>query len=59
MLGKLSSEIARPLEPTEEELNPAPKEYRFHLGDTVYLGVQEYEIPPFDLPHVLHYDVKS
>jgi N12 class adenine-specific DNA methylase/adenine-specific DNA methylase len=58
MLEKLSGEIARPLEPTEEELNPSPKEYQFHLGDTVYLGVQEYEIISFDEKEVVLYDTQ-
>ena len=51
MLESLSSDIAKPFEPTYDELNPPPepkKEYRFSLGDTVYLGTQEYEVLSFD-----------
>ena len=47
MLGKLSSEIAWPFEPTYDELNPpppTPKEYKLSLGDTLYIGVQQYEL---------------
>lgn len=47
MLVQLSGELAQIMEPSYDELNPLPKpkmEYRFSLGDTVYLGVQEYEI---------------
>ena len=47
VLERLNTELALALEPTDEELNPPPepkKEYRFALGDTVYLGTQEYEI---------------
>ncbi|MBQ7714696.1 MAG: helicase, partial [Clostridia bacterium] len=39
--------IARPFELTEAEKNPPPepaKEYRFSLGDRVYIGAKEYEI---------------
>ncbi len=51
MLAELNGPLAVPLEPTYEELNPPPptkKEYRFSLGDTVYLGAQEYEMLAFD-----------
>lgn len=47
MLTALNGEIAKPFEPTYNEINPPPppkKEYRFSLGDTIYLGAQEYEI---------------
>ena len=44
VLASFDSDVIRPLEPTEEERNPPPKAYRFALGDTVYLGAQEYEI---------------
>ena len=47
MLEKLSGEITRPLEPTYDELNPPPpkpKEYKLSLGDTLYIGVQQYEL---------------
>jgi hypothetical protein len=51
VLEQLSGDLAAPLEPTYEEMNPPPKpekEYRFSLGDTVYLGAQEFEILSFD-----------
>ncbi len=51
MLAELNGPLAAPLEPTYEELNPPPppkKEYRFALGNTVYLGTQEYELLAFD-----------
>ena len=47
MLETLSGEIARPMEPTFDELNPpppVPKEYKLSLGNTVYIGSQEYEL---------------
>ncbi len=51
ILVQLSGELAQVMEPTYDELNPPPKpqmEYHFSLGDTVYLGVQEYEILAID-----------
>ena len=59
MLTALDGDLAKPLEPTYEELNPPPppkKEYRFSLGDTVYLGTQEYELLAFDEQEVRLYD---
>ena len=47
MLAQLSGVHAQKLEPTYDELNPPPeipKEYRYSMGDTVYLGSQEYEV---------------
>ena len=44
MLEDLSSPIAKPFEPTDEERNQPPKEYRLSLGDMVHLGTQEYEV---------------
>ena len=47
MLEKLKGEIARPLEPTYDELNPPPplpKEYRLSEGDIVRVGTLRYEI---------------
>lgn len=41
------TDIAKPFELTEEEKNPPPepkKEYRFSLGDEVYIGAQAYSI---------------
>ena len=59
MLAELNGPLAAPLEPTYEELNPPPppkKEYRFALGDTVYLGTQEYELLAFDEQTVRLFD---
>ncbi len=61
MLESLSSGIAKPFEPTYDELNPPPepkKEYRFSLGDTVYLGTQEYEVLSFDENEVVLFDTQ-
>jgi N12 class adenine-specific DNA methylase len=47
VLTELESDVCRPFELTETEKNPPPepkKEYRFSLGDTVYIGAKEYEI---------------
>ena len=47
MLEKLSGEITRPFEPTYDELNPpppVPKEYKLSLGDSLYIGSQQYEL---------------
>ena len=59
MLAELNGPLAAPLEPTYDELNPPPppkKEYRFSLGDTVYLGAQEYEMLAFDEQTVRLFD---
>lgn len=59
MLAELNGPLAAPLEPTYEELNPPPppkKEYRFALGDTVYLGTQEYELLAYDEQTVRLFD---
>ena len=60
MLVQLSGEVAKPLEPTYDELNPpppTPKEYRFTLGDTIYLGIQEYELLSISDQEVRLYDI--
>ena len=47
VLAELDGEVCKPFELTETEKNPPPepkKEYRFSLGDTVYIGSKEYEI---------------
>ena len=48
VLAELSGPLAAPLEPTYDELNPPITEYHLALGDTVYLGAQEYELLAFD-----------
>ena len=61
MLVALNSDIAKPLEPTFDELNPPPepeKEYRYHLGDTVFLGTQEYEVLSFGNDEVVLLDMQ-
>ena len=61
MLESLSSDIAKPFEPTYDEMNPPPepkKEYRFSLGNTVYLGTQEYEVLSFDESEVVLFDTQ-
>ena len=61
MLAALDGDLARPLEPSYDELNPPPepeKEYRFSLGDTVYLGTHEYEVLSFDVNEVVLYDTQ-
>lgn len=61
MLEVLNSDVAKPLEPTFDELNPPPepqKEYRYHLGDTVYIGTQEYELLSFDEKKVVLFDTQ-
>lgn len=56
VLVELNGPLAAPLEPTDEELNPPKKEYRLALGDTVYLGAQEYELLSYDEQTVRLYD---
>lgn len=61
MLEALNSNVAKALEPTFDELNPPPeprKEYRYHLGDTVYIGTQEYELLSFDEKKVVLFDTQ-
>ena len=61
MLEALNSDVAKPLEPTFDELNPPPeprKEYRYHLGDTVYIGTQEYELLSFAEKKVVLFDTQ-
>ena len=51
MLEALSGDLAKPFEPTYDELNPPPeppKEYRFSLGGPVYIGTKEYSILSLD-----------
>ena len=61
MLEALNSDVAKSLEPTIDELNPPPeprKEYRYHLGDAVYIGTQEYELLSFDEKKVVLFDTQ-
>ena len=46
-LETVNGEMFRHLEPSYDELNPPPKpkmEYRWSLGETVYLGMKQYEL---------------
>ena len=56
VLAALDGPLAAPLEPTYDELNPPKKEYRLTLGDTVYLGAQEYELLAYNEQTVRLYD---
>ena len=59
LLLQLDSDLAKPMEPTYDELNPPPPpkmEYRFSLGDTVYIGAQEYELLAIDDENVRLFD---
>lgn len=59
LLDELGGDLAMRLEPTDSELTPSPepeKEYRISLGDTVYLGAQEYEVLVFGGETVRLYD---
>lgn len=61
MLEALNSDVAKSLEPTFDELNPPPeprKEYRYHLGDAVYIGTQKYELLSFDEKKVVLFDTQ-
>ena len=61
VIEMLQSDVAKPLEPTYDELNPPPeppKEYRYHLGDTVHIGIDEYEVLAYDDNEVTLYDAK-
>lgn len=61
MLEAMNSDVAKSLEPTFDELNPPPeprKEYRYHLGDTVYIGTQEYELLSFNEKKVVLFDTQ-
>ncbi len=47
ILAAINDEKYAVLEPTYDELNPPPpppKEYRFSLGDSIYIGMVEYEL---------------
>lgn len=59
MLDHLNSDLAKPMEPTYDELNPpaeAPREYRFNLGDTVRIGMKDYEILAMDGDNIRLFD---
>ncbi|MBQ3703550.1 MAG: DEAD/DEAH box helicase family protein [Oscillospiraceae bacterium] len=58
VLKDLHSEQALPFEPTEEELNPPPKEYRITPGATVHIGTQEYEVVFYGADSVVLQDTR-
>ena len=61
VLDALNSDIAKPLEPTEEELNPPPlpkMEYRIAPGATVHIGTQEYEVVFYGIDSVVLQDLR-
>ena len=61
VLDALNSDVAKPLEPTEEELNPPPPpkmEYRITPGATVHIGTQEYEVVFYGSDSVVLQDVR-
>lgn len=58
-LKELDGDLFKHLEPTYDELNPPPpppREYRFSLGDKVFLGTQEYELLHLGEEEVRLYD---
>ena len=58
-LKELDGDLFKHLEPTYDELNPPPpppREYRFSLGDKVFLGTQEYELLHLGEDEVRLYD---
>ncbi len=58
VLADLHGEQALPFEPTEEELNPPPKEYRITTGTTVHIGTQEYEVVFYGADSVVLQDTR-
>lgn len=59
MLDHLNGDLAKPMEPTEEELNPPPepkKEYVLRLGDEVRIDMKFYDILALEGDSVRLYD---
>ncbi len=59
MLDHLNGDLAKPMEPTEEELNPPPepkKDYVLHLGDSVRIDKKFYEVLALEEDAVRLYD---
>ena len=59
MLDQLNGDLAKPMEPTEEELNPPPepkKDYVLHLGDEVRIDTKFYDILALEGDSVRLYD---
>ncbi|MCM1295927.1 MAG: DEAD/DEAH box helicase family protein [Muribaculaceae bacterium] len=54
---RANHEILSAAPPEKEAESEVPAHYEYHLGDTVYLGAQEFEILSFDEQRVMLYDV--
>ena len=57
LLESLRSELAIALEPTEEELHPAPMVYTPAIGDHVHVGTQVFELQGLNAEEVMLSDV--
>ena len=51
-------EILSTAPPEKKEPEPSSERYEYHLGNTVYLGANEYEILSFDNDRVMLYDTQ-
>ena len=51
-------EILSTAPPEKKEPEPSNERYEYHLGNTVYLGANEYEILSFDNDRVMLYDTQ-
>ncbi len=51
-------EILSTAPPEKKEPEPSNERYEYHLGNTVYLGANEYEILSFDKDRVMLYDTQ-
>ena len=51
-------EILSTAPPEKKEPEPSEDRYEYHLGNTVYLGANEYEIQSFDDERVVLYDLQ-
>ena len=57
LLESLRSELAMALEPTEEELHPAPMVYAPAIGDHVHIGTQVFELQGLNAEEVMLSDI--
>ena len=57
LLESLRSELAMALEPTEEELHPAPMVYTPAIGDRVHVGTQVFDLQGLNAEEVMLSDV--
>ena len=51
-------EILSTAPPEKKEPEPSSEKYEYHLGNTVYIGANEYEILSFDNDRVMLYDTQ-